>query len=207
MAKMSKSLPGPKGNVLKNLGAKSRSFSGPIGQRVGLYPGTFDPITLGHLDIISRATRLVDKLVIGVAKNAGKGPLFDTQERVQIVEREIQPLRNNGTKIEVMAFDGLLMNFAQSLDARIIIRGLRAVSDFEYEFQMAGMNYRLNNMIETVFLMSSEKHQFISSRFVKEIARLGGDVSPFVSPNVVKDLTAVFKHHAARRRVTPEVRD
>src|SRR5260370_28947056 len=151
--------------------------------RVGIYPGTFGPITNGHTDIIRRAVRVVDRLVIGVARNDGKGTLFATDERVQIVRDEVAHLENgDADRIEVRAFDTLLMGFAQSVGAKVIIRGLRAVSDFEYEFQMAGMNARLNPEIETVFLMASDPFQFISSRFVKEIGALGGDVSHFVSP-------------------------
>ena len=158
---------------------------------VGLYPGTFDPITNGHVDIVSRALKLVDKLVIGVAINADKGPLFGLEERVAMVEQEVKPLASkNGVDLEVKPFDNLLMHFAMEVDACMIIRGLRAVSDFEYEFQMVGMNYRLNPEIETVFLMASDKHQFIASRLVKEIARLGGDVSKFVSPHVAELLLA-----------------
>ncbi len=157
--------------------------------RVGIYPGTFDPITNGHTDIILRATRIVDKLVIGVARNAGKGPIFSTDDRVAIVREEIAALDNGAhDRIEVRAFDNLLMHFAMAVGAAVIIRGLRAVSDFEYEFQMAGMNTRLNPKIETVFLMASDRYQFISSRFVKEIGQLGGDVSHFVSPRVAKRL-------------------
>jgi len=132
--------------------------------RTGIYPGTFDPITNGHTDIIRRAVKIVDRLVIGVARNDGKGPLFATDERVEIVRDEIAHLDNgDAERIEVRAFDTLLMNFAQSVGARVIIRGLRAVSDFEYEFQMAGMNARLNPEIETVFLMASDRFQFIST--------------------------------------------
>jgi pantetheine-phosphate adenylyltransferase len=150
-------------------------------ERVGIYPGTFDPVTNGHLDIIGRAARLVDRLVIGVALNIGKGPLFSPDERVELVREECSAITaRTGTPIDVMHFDILLVKFAESVGAKMIIRGLRAVSDFDYEFQMAGMNYRLTHEIETVFLMASERHQFISSRFVKEIARLGGDVSSFV---------------------------
>ncbi len=162
--------------------------------RVAIYPGTFDPITNGHLDIIRRAARLVDRLVIGVSTNAGKGPLFDVTERVAMVAAEVAALdlpKNNGT-VEVKAFDNLLMHFAQSVGAGLILRGLRAVSDFEYEFQMAGMNARLNADIETVFLMASDRHQFISSRFVKEIGRLGGDITGFVSARVAKILADRF---------------
>jgi pantetheine-phosphate adenylyltransferase len=161
--------------------------------RVGVYPGTFDPITNGHTDIILRASRLVDKLVIGVARNAGKGPIFSTDERVEIVRQELAALDNGAhDRIEVRAFDNLLMHFAMSVGAAIIIRGLRAVSDFEYEFQMAGMNARLNPRIETVFLMASDRYQFISSRFVKEIGQLGGDVAHFVSPRVAAQLLHKF---------------
>src|SRR5271167_5171438 len=161
--------------------------------RVGIYPGTFDPITNGHTDIIRRAARIVDRLVIGVARNDGKGPLFATDERVEIVRDEVAHLENgDAERIEVRAFDTLLMHFAQSVGAGVIIRGLRAVSDFEYEFQMAGMNARLNPNIETVFLMASDRFQFISSRFVKEIGALGGDVSHFVSPRVAARLAERF---------------
>src|SRR5215468_6894919 len=133
--------------------------------RIGIYPGTFDPITNGHTDIIRRAVKVVDQLVIGVARNDGKGPLFATDERVEIVRDEVAYLENgDAERIEVRAFDSLLVNFAQSVGATVVIRGLRAVSDFEYEFQMAGMNARLNPEIETVFLMASDRFQFISSR-------------------------------------------
>ena len=151
--------------------------------RVGLYPGTFDPITNGHLDIIGRAARMFDRLVVGVAANAGKGPLFPLAERVELVAAELAPIAaRTGAQIEVRAFDTLLIHFAQSVGAGVVVRGLRAVSDFDYEFQMAGMIYRLDANIETVFLMASERHQFISSRFVKEIAQLGGDITSFVPP-------------------------
>ena len=160
--------------------------------RIGLYPGTFDPITNGHLDIIQRAAPLCDRLVVGVARNAGKGPLFSTDERLALVRREIDTLNARGMNTEVQAFDMLLMHFAESINASMIIRGLRAVSDFEYEFQMAGMNAKINPGIETVFLMASDRNQFISSRLVKEVGRLGGDVSPFVSANVAERLSERF---------------
>lgn len=153
--------------------------------RVGLYPGTFDPITLGHIDIIRRASTLVDKLVIGVAINRDKGPLFDLEERVAQIEAECDVLnQQTGTKIEVHAFDNLLIDCAQDVGAQIIIRGLRAVADFEYEYQMVGMNRQIDDSIETVFLMAEAQHQAIASKLVKEIARLGGDVSKFVTPKV-----------------------
>jgi pantetheine-phosphate adenylyltransferase len=151
--------------------------------RIGVYPGTFDPVTNGHLDVISRAARLLDKLVVGVAMNPGKGPLFPLEERVELVRAEMDAIASrNGTRIEVEPFGTLLVDFARRAGATVIIRGLRAVSDFDIEFQMAGMNYRLDPGIETVFLMASERHQFISSRFVKEVALLGGDISSFVPP-------------------------
>jgi len=159
--------------------------------RTGLYPGTFDPVTNGHTDIIARAARLVDRLVVGVAVNIGKGPLFELDERVDLVRSETDAIAaRTGTRIDVLGFDGLLIDFARSNQASVIIRGLRAVSDFDYEFQMAGMNARLDANIETAFLMASERHQFISSRFVKEIARLGGDVSSFVPTRVLERILA-----------------
>ena len=154
--------------------------------RVGLYPGTFDPIHKGHYDIIRRGAKLVDKLIIGVAINAGKGPLFSVDERVAMVEHEVEAV--DGTNIEVRPFESLLMHFAMDIGALIIVRGLRAVSDFEYELQMVGMNFRLNQEIETVFLMASDTSQFISSKLVKEIAMLGGDVKPFVSEAIAAQL-------------------
>ncbi|MCC7272006.1 MAG: pantetheine-phosphate adenylyltransferase [Alphaproteobacteria bacterium] len=161
-------------------------------QRLGVYPGTFDPITKGHMDIIARATKLVDRLIIGVARNAGKGPLFSIDERVEIVRDEVAALNGAGAQIEVRAFDNLLMHFVEDCGASVIIRGLRAVSDFEYEFQMAGMNARLNSEIETVFLMAADRYQFIASRFVKEIGLLGGDVRHFVGPRVADRLESRF---------------
>jgi len=176
--------------------------------RIGLYPGTFDPITLGHIDIIQRAAKVVDRLVIGVAKNAGKGPLFDTKARVKMVEREVEALARKGCKnIAVMPFDNLLMHFAREIGAVVIIRGLRAASDFEYEIQMAAMNYRMNPKIETIFLTATEGTQFVSSRFVKEIARLNGNVKPFVSARIATQLAERFRHESGRRKVSPEVRD
>jgi len=159
--------------------------------RVGLYPGTFDPITNGHLDVIARAARLMDRLVVGVAINAGKGPMFPLKERVELVKTEIASnIKPNGVQIEVRAFEGLLIHFARELGAAMIVRGLRAVSDFDYEFQMTGMNYRMAPDIETVFLMASERHQFISSRLVKEVATLGGDISSFVPARTLQRVMA-----------------
>ena len=150
-------------------------------ERIGVYPGTFDPVTNGHLDVIARAARLLDRLVIGVAMNAGKGPIFPIEERVELVRAETDSIaRSTGATIAVVPFEGLLVTLAREHGAGMIIRGLRAVSDFDYEVQMAGMNRRLDQGVETVFLMASETNQFISSRFVKEIARLGGDISSFV---------------------------
>ena len=154
----------------------------------GLYPGTFDPVTLGHLDIIKRAVKLVDHLVIGVAINASKNPMFNLDERVAMVKAEAEKLATGHATIEVQAFDTLLVKFAAQLGAAVIIRGLRAVSDFEYEFQMVAMNQRLNTEIETVFLMADPRHQAISSKLVKEIALLGGDISPFTTPSVAQAL-------------------
>lgn len=154
---------------------------GALDRHTGVYPGTFDPVTNGHIDIIARAARILDRLVIGVAVNASKEPLFPVAERVELVRAEVAPIATRtGAKIEVVSFASLLIDFARVHGATVIVRGLRAVSDFDYEFQMAGMNYRLDHEVETVFLMASETHQFISSRFVKEIARLGGDISSFV---------------------------
>lgn len=157
--------------------------------RVGLYPGTFDPMTNGHVDIIARACKLVDRLVIGVAVNEDKAPLFTLAERVEMVEHECAKL-GVATEIIVRPFDTLLMNFAESVGAQIIVRGLRAVADFEYEFAMVGMNQKLNPAIETVFLMADATHQAIASRLVKEIARLQGSVAHFVPPDVERRLRA-----------------
>ena len=161
--------------------------------RTGIYPGTFDPVTNGHMDIIARATRVVDKLIIGVAINAGKGPLFFLEERVAMVENEVAALPDGAdARVTVQPFEGLLTDFAVSCNASLIVRGLRAVSDFEYEFQMTGMNARLNPDIETIFLTASEKHQFISSRLVKEIVSMGGDITHFVASNVREKLLGKF---------------
>lgn len=162
--------------------------------RTGVYPGTFDPPTNGHMDIISRATRVVDKLIVAVAVNAGKAPLFTLDERVGMVESELAVAKlQPGVEVEVRPFDNLLVEFVADVGASVIVRGLRAVSDFEYEFQMAGMNSRLSPELETVFLMASDKNQFISSRFVKEIGKLGGDVRHFVSDPVASRLRARFE--------------
>lgn len=161
-------------------------------KRIAVYPGTFDPIHNGHLDVIRRATLLVDRLIVAVAINAGKDPLFTLEERVKMVEAEINSLlaanAGNGARVSVQPFESLLVRFAAEQGADMIIRGLRAVSDFEYEFQMALNNKRLVPRLETVFLMASETSQFISSRFVKEIHLLGGDVSSMVSANVLRRL-------------------
>jgi pantetheine-phosphate adenylyltransferase len=155
----------------------------PHRTRCGVYPGTFDPVTNGHLDIVARSTRLLDRLVIGVAVSVGKAPIFEMDERVELVRAETAEIaERSGTAIEVRPFSGLVVDFARAVGAGVIVRGLRAVADFDYEFQMAGMNYRLDPGIETVFLMASERHQFIASRLVKEIARMGGDISSFVPP-------------------------
>lgn len=151
--------------------------------RVGFYPGTFDPIHNGHTDIMGRAVKLVDRLVIGVAINAGKGPLFSLEERVDIVEQAIQPLRDRA-EVVVQPYEGLTMHFAREVGASVIVRGLRAVADFEFEFQMTAMNQQLDREIETVFFMADPRHLAIASKLVKEIAQLGGEIDKFVSPAV-----------------------
>ena len=167
------------------------SLAGRSVKTIGLYPGTFDPITNGHLDIIGRAVKLVDKLIIGVAINEGKGPLFSLEERTAMVIAETRHLAN-GVEIEARPFDNLLIHFAEQIGASMIIRGLRAVSDFEYEFQMVAMNQRMNDEIETVFLMADPHHQAVSSRLVKEIARLGGRDDLFVPEAVHAKLLAKY---------------
>ena len=163
-------------------------------EQVGVYPGTFDPITNGHLDIIVRAaTNVVDNLIVAVAVNAGKGPLFTVEERCRMVEEEVKNCGAIESKnIEIRTFDNLLVKFAADVGANVVVRGLRAVSDFEYEFQMAAMNRKLYPHVETVFLMASDRNQFISSRFVKEIAMLGGDVEHFVPKGISDILIEMF---------------
>ncbi len=156
-------------------------------QRIGVYPGTFDPLTLGHMDIIRRGAKLVDRLVIGVTTNPSKSPMFTLDERMDTVRREVADVKG---VIDVVSFDSLLMDFAKREGASIIVRGLRAVADFEYEYQMAGMNQQLNRNVETVFLMADVALQPIASRLVKEIALFGGDVSKFVTPTVCRELVA-----------------
>lgn len=160
--------------------------------RTGLFPGTFDPVTNGHTDLIGRAVKLVDKLVIGVAINAEKKPLFSLEERVEMVGEIIEPFRSTA-EVAVQPMTGLLMHFAEEVGANAIVRGLRAVSDFEYEFQMVGMNQHLNSDIETMFLMADPRHQPIASRLVKEICRLGGNIKPFVSANVALMLEKKYR--------------
>jgi len=157
-------------------------------ERIGVYPGTFDPITLGHADIIRRGAKLVDRLIIGVTTNTAKNPMFTAAERIAMVEREVAA--QGLTNVSVVGFNALLMKFAEKMQANTIIRGLRAVTDFEYEYQMTGMNQQLNAEIETVFLMADVSLQAIASRWVKEIALFGGDIANFVSPAVAGDLLA-----------------
>lgn len=166
---------------------------------MGVYAGTFDPVTNGHLDIIARATRVLDHLIVGVAINAGKGPLFTLEERVSMLEAEVKALKRPSKEctIEVKSFRGLLVNFAAQSGAAIVVRGLRAASDFEYEFQLTGMNGQLAPELETVFLMASPECQFISSRLVKEIASLGGEIGTFVSPRVRERLIKKFAAESA----------
>ena len=159
--------------------------------RTGLYAGTFDPITNGHIDIVQRAVKLVDRLVIGVAVNRDKGPLFSLEERVEMVRQETAK-SFNGAEVSVQPFENLLMHFARDIGASVIIRGLRATLDFEYEFQMTAMNQQLNREIEFAFLMADPRHQAIASRLVKEIAQLGGEISSFVPPGVAERLKAKF---------------
>ena len=159
--------------------------------KIAVYPGTFDPVTLGHIDIIRRGAHLVEKLVIGVTTNPSKEPMFSVTERLQMVKREVTGIPGN---IEVVEFDSLLMDFAEAQGAAMILRGLRAVADFEYEFQMAGMNQQLNDAIETVFLMADVSLQPIASKLVKEIARYGGNIDKFVPPAVAADV----KRHLSR---------
>ena len=159
-----------------------------MAERTGVYPGTFDPITLGHRDIIRRGAKLVDRLIIGVTTNPSKNPMFTPQERIEMVEREVGSLGLDN--VSVVGFDALLMKFAEKQCASVIVRGLRAVADFEYEYQMAGMNQQLNPRIETVFLMAAVELQPIASKLVKEIALFGGDITRFVSPQVREDVLA-----------------
>ena len=160
--------------------------------KIGIYPGSFDPITLGHLDIIVRASGLVDKLIIGVLKNNAKKPLFTSEERVELIERVIKE-QTNLTSVEVIAFDGLLIDFAAQQNAAIIVRGLRAVTDFEYELQIAQTNHKLNTKIDTVFFTTSVEYSYLSSSVVKEIAAFGGDIKQFVPENIVQAVYDKYK--------------
>ncbi len=163
-------------------------------ERVGLYPGTFDPVTMGHLDIIGRGMKLVDRLIIGVAVSEAKRPLFLLEERIEMMEEECAKLAGPGrATVGIKPFDALLMHFAEEQEVNVIVRGLRAVSDFEYEFQMTAMNEQLNREIETVFLMADVQHQAVASRLVKEIARFGGNITPFVTPGVKERLLEKYK--------------
>lgn len=160
-------------------------------KRIGIYPGTFDPITLGHMDIIERGAKLVDELIIGVTTNAAKSPMFSDQERIAMVEREVSCIE--GGSIRVVGFNSLLVDFADRMGANVVIRGIRGVTDFEYEYQLTGMNRQLNHDIETVFLMADISLQHIASRLVKEVAIYGGEISKFVTPSVRTDVMARVK--------------
>lgn len=164
-------------------------------RKIGVYPGTFDPITNGHADIISRASRIADELILAISTSYSKNPMFSTQERCRLAQIYLEKY-NIADNVRVMKFDGLLVNFASRMGASFIVRGLRAVSDFEYEFQMACMNSRLQENIETIFLPASEKNQFISSRLVKEIASLGGPVSAFVIPEIEEKIVEYYKNYS-----------
>jgi pantetheine-phosphate adenylyltransferase len=159
-----------------------------MGHRIGVYPGTFDPITLGHMDVIERGAKLVDELIIGVTTNAAKSPMFSDEERIAMVKREVAALGNN--QIRVVGFNSLLMDFAESQGASVVIRGVRGVTDFEYEYQLTGMNRQLNENIETVFLMAAVALQPIASRLVKEIALYGGEIGKFVTPAIRNEVAA-----------------
>ena len=168
-----------------------------MGKRVGVYPGTFDPITLGHMDIIKRGARLVDELIIGVTTNIAKSPMFGDDERIAMVEREVAGLKD--CTIRVVGFNSLLMDFADAMGASVVIRGIRGVTDFEYEYQLTGMNRQLNDHVETVFLMADVALQPIASRLVKEIAIYGGDIAKFVSPSVRDDVVERIAAQAHRK--------
>ncbi|MBK8374251.1 pantetheine-phosphate adenylyltransferase [Sphingorhabdus sp.] len=157
-------------------------------KRIGVYPGTFDPITLGHMDIIERGAKLVDELIIGVTTNIAKSPMFNDDERIAMVEREVASVGN--IKVRVVGFNSLLMDFAEAQGASVVIRGIRGVTDFEYEYQLTGMNRQLNDRIETVFLMADVALQPIASRLVKEIALYGGEIGKFVTPKVREEVMA-----------------
>ena len=165
--------------------------------RISIYPGTFDPLTFGHIDIIERAARLGNQLIVAVAENSGKQPLFSVEERTQIVADEVQRINNTNNvpyPVLVKNFSGLLTDFAEIQGAHVVIRGLRAVADFEYEFQMASINKRLHGDLETVFLMAAEHQHFVASRFVKEVSRFGGDISSFVPASVVRKMKQIAGH-------------